>query len=768
MQKVSDLFSANAFTPCQVATLENGNAGFRVPEYQRPYDWSITNVERLMSDIFSGFERLSQPNTSAFTFLGTLILMRDGTQEERFRGQSFSIVDGQQRITTLALLSCALIQQLRKLNFDRPKLSNEIENWLKVEADHLEYQLGYCIYGNQIIKGNTLHAFPRIVRGAEDYRSDDEFEEMRSAIAMFLRDFYRYICGDDCEYEIPYFQSREGKKIIENYKKIQNYLESLNDPHWYDDKDCRFLESKRFQCSTKLWEKSLDVFGDGDKVSNAIRKVINSEFESHHHYFRTLMLLAYFSKCIVVTTVITTDETAAFDIFDALNTTGEPLTALEVLKPQVISYLGKGYKGSPCDLSFIEIDKIMQKDYPDTRRKMAETKELVISFSMYLEGLKVSKELGEQRKVLRQFFEQTKKTQNGPEKFMNALENVARYRSDYWVKKNNGRIDNYHADHKQADEVKLLSSFIADMKTSLTIPILSRYWIVCRQNNDFFLYFEVLKAVVAFLAIRRAATGGTDSIDTCFRDIMESGTGKKCGLSSGPNHQNDLLALDEIRLCLRSKLNSSKVRFETKEEWIRHVVDNPMYDNARPLVRFLLFGATHHAIPDKREIGLLTRDDIAQSDNRNYLTYDRWAHKDYLTVEHVAPISDKTDGWDQKIYHNPRLKNTLGNLVLLPTEENTSISNAPWSKKKIFYSLLTEFDKEQRRLLLDSANKEGMEFNENIKKMIDDGKRLSMLDGIQDVSNWDAMFIEKRSHRLASLAWDKLSPWLGMKNHVSS
>ena len=57
MQKVSELFKATACTPCQVANLENGSAGFRIPEYQRPYDWSSSNIGRLMTDIFSGFER---------------------------------------------------------------------------------------------------------------------------------------------------------------------------------------------------------------------------------------------------------------------------------------------------------------------------------------------------------------------------------------------------------------------------------------------------------------------------------------------------------------------------------------------------------------------------------------------------------------------------------------------------------------------------------------------------------------------------------------
>ncbi|MCY4227324.1 MAG: DUF262 domain-containing HNH endonuclease family protein [Gammaproteobacteria bacterium] len=764
MQTVSDLFSANAYTPCQVSNLENGSVGFKIPEYQRPYDWSTSNINRLMTDIFSGFERLSESEASAYTFLGTLILMVDAVQEPKFRGKSYSVVDGQQRLTTLALMSCVLITQLRKLNLDRPKFPEDIEKWLQVEEQHLEAQLADCIYGVQRIRGTSVYPFPRIVR-SEDYRSDDRYEEIRSGIGRFLKDFLRYIENDETDYQLPDYGTREGDKLIENYKRIQHYCKSLNNRDWYTEEDCRFLEPRKFECSINLWEKHRDVLGDGTRA--AINKIKDNP--QSHDFFRTLMLAAYFSKYIVVTTVVTADESAAFDIFDALNTTGEPLTALEVLKPQVISHLEKSYSGSECESAFREIDQIMEKDYPDTKKKMGETKELVVTFSQYLEGRKVSKELGEQRKELRQFFEKSKRTKDGPVKFMNALADVTRYRSDYWVSKNSGRINSYHPEHNQAEEVKLLSAFISDMNTSLALPILARYWIAGKLEHDFSIFIEVLRAVSAFLALRRAATGSTDLIDTCFRDIMAensfaSPSNKKFGLCSGSTHENALLTLDELTKALRDKLSSTKVNFNTKEDWINKVADIPIYKYARPLARFLLFSATHHTLPDPSDPNLLTRDATAPSDNREYFTYANWKDKRYLTLEHVAPQAENTAGWPSEIYRNSWLKDTLGNLVLLPTQENDSISDAPWSKKKIFYSVLIERNINQRNNLLQEAKNEGLQFSPLTENIISSATtfRLSMLDGIETVDEWNADLIQRRSRRLASLAWDVLSPWLGI------
>ena len=138
MKKVEDLFRAKASSPFETATLYNGNAGFMIPDYQRQYDWSKKNIERLHHDILNGFHRFSKSaDASAFTFLGTIILVEQTQKEKEFSGQSLAIVDGQQRLTTLALFACALCEALRKqlseTNFS--SISEDLAGWLKREAE---------------------------------------------------------------------------------------------------------------------------------------------------------------------------------------------------------------------------------------------------------------------------------------------------------------------------------------------------------------------------------------------------------------------------------------------------------------------------------------------------------------------------------------------------------------------------------------------------------------------------------------------------------
>ena len=75
-----------------------------IPDYQRPYKWTRRNVSDLLSDIsvVVSSEKIRQYR------VGTVILRKNG--------DSFDVVDGQQRILTLILISvCPLNHRLSKI-----------------------------------------------------------------------------------------------------------------------------------------------------------------------------------------------------------------------------------------------------------------------------------------------------------------------------------------------------------------------------------------------------------------------------------------------------------------------------------------------------------------------------------------------------------------------------------------------------------------------------------------------------------------------------
>lgn len=66
---------------------------FNIPRFQRPYSWDDENIQDLWDDVMSA--------DGDDYFIGSMVVYRESKQE-------FSIVDGQQRLTTITLLLCAI------------------------------------------------------------------------------------------------------------------------------------------------------------------------------------------------------------------------------------------------------------------------------------------------------------------------------------------------------------------------------------------------------------------------------------------------------------------------------------------------------------------------------------------------------------------------------------------------------------------------------------------------------------------------------------
>lgn len=75
----------------------NFNSFYKIPEYQRSYDWEDEQIDKLWTDIFSAME----DNFDTY-FLGPIILV------ENTKDNCYDVVDGQQRLTTLTILFCVV------------------------------------------------------------------------------------------------------------------------------------------------------------------------------------------------------------------------------------------------------------------------------------------------------------------------------------------------------------------------------------------------------------------------------------------------------------------------------------------------------------------------------------------------------------------------------------------------------------------------------------------------------------------------------------
>ncbi len=80
------------------------DAYYQIPIYQRPYQWTEENCEKLLDDLFSSYEHYKESDY----FCGSLVLIAIGKDSET-SATTYDIVDGQQRLSTFILLAKVLV-----------------------------------------------------------------------------------------------------------------------------------------------------------------------------------------------------------------------------------------------------------------------------------------------------------------------------------------------------------------------------------------------------------------------------------------------------------------------------------------------------------------------------------------------------------------------------------------------------------------------------------------------------------------------------------
>ncbi|MGL2765983.1 DUF262 domain-containing protein [Helicobacter pylori] len=90
---------------------------YQIPIYQRPYQWTEKNCEKLLDDLFEDYEKDSESDY----FCGSLVLVKSDLNSKT---ETYDIVDGQQRLSTFILLTKVLADLYNDCLLDPKNLKN--------------------------------------------------------------------------------------------------------------------------------------------------------------------------------------------------------------------------------------------------------------------------------------------------------------------------------------------------------------------------------------------------------------------------------------------------------------------------------------------------------------------------------------------------------------------------------------------------------------------------------------------------------------------
>jgi hypothetical protein len=778
--EAKDIFEANSKNVRDLLC-ENG-LGFYIPAYQRPYGWDKDKVNKLVFDTFHGFSELSRTDES-FTFLGTVITIHDihyrtvpAILQPDVPAKLLSVIDGQQRLSTLLIFCLALHNQIRiaKKKFFKNKKHEDftaIDGWLENIGEKVLGELEGTFIERQ--RSGDSPIYPRMIRSFDDKWSKQKvYAKYLSPISNLIFQYASTI-GDNRATEFRSHKRAgniEGEEALcDRFNQITNILKNLNSPNDEDDFEelptlKQIAQDSKFQIALINHEFPTEV----------CRELAKDDPPDFSDLLQFILIANYLLTRVALTVVRGKNEDYAFTIFESLNTTGEPLTAFETFKPQVVmaeedvahydqSNSHKHLTHVTDYLATFKVGEPLQKA----------TRELIINFASNETGHTLSKRLADQRRYLKDEFERHRNDRAAREKFIINLRDVADFTKHSWLDSPSLILHGLPIE-ATSNAVKLCLSFLYSLNHTITIaPIIRFYSQALIASGDQQVektkdLEAAIKAITAFSVIWRASRRGTKNIDKQYREIL---LGLNAKTSSAPPLARSLkrgssegtiepiVDLKLLKIELRARLEHRELGdIKSKDDFISQSMSIPSYSNNKKLSKFLLLAAHHDAISDPICEGLIKKGRSAVSP---CLTYEGFTEDRNITLEHIAP-QEQTSGWDEDIYANKETVHCLGNLVLAPQIANSSLSSRPWVQKRILYKALgASSQSEAGKILEDAKRSNGIEFGDSTQDIINKSKHLPQLIALGDrIENWNKDFVDLRSRRLLSLAYDEIYEWL--------
>ncbi len=735
---------------------------FIIPIYQRDYAWDKQQVKDLIEDVVEGVSTIYVKNDIKYcSYIGTVITADglDGSrrsQSSELPGNVWSIVDGQQRISSISLLVLALLFQLDEAILKAKKIiankKNEelldLSNWLHDETIRLDKVLRWRFFGS-----SGAYA-PKVIRSHSDSWTPEANNYLSPIPHMVML----------------YFKLREEGKL-------KNFSRSRNPPNW--PRSQKNFESERFidihshiqsfvaGSEVESWFDGLPQIEELLKSNSINIEFLNREIQKESElsevdllYFsnikRLLTFSSYFLDRVAFTVVKGMNEDVAFEVFESLNTSGTPLGPYETFKPKVIRLIPpQQYPGSRERAYIDKIDT--QLRLPSTQRQKNNLAvDSIINFSLGFDGQPVTKRLADQVYRLRETFGTVSNDEILRKEFLHLFWNSTEISYIFWKGTFNDNSEFETLIHGH-DDVLLCCQFLSDIRHTVVYPLVTRFYSNFLETN----YFSsedncdaeevrsVIKAITSFSVLWRAAWGGTAGIDSIYRKLMSN-------LFSKSVSSDRKITAEELKSSLRDSLLNTKAGqrgvIGNQRRWRELARTNPIYSQLE-LCKFMLLAAQHDCVPDTNSPGLIKKGAL---NSHACWTRNNFQNSDYW-IEHIAPAAPIAGQWDNDIYEDIRFKDRLGNLVVMPRLDNILAGNQPWENKRKIYEFLTESDLSIRQNKIDSS---GLLLTEHQKFLLLQSEYQPALKSIILRTQWDRDFINQRTDCLLDLAWNRLYAWL--------
>ena len=720
--------------------LQPGQALY-VPVYQRTYTWGADHIERLFEDIHAGISRAS-PSPGPPTFLGSAILFEGRNTvspkvNTALPAQVLHIVDGQQRLATMLLVlgQVRFLVQHSRQAIEKLDCSPEAQ-WIHANLQTLESQLKACLWVDHPSAAGAFKLLPRLIRQADDTWGDKETNaKYESDIAFYLHD----LAQQEVNSKAPSSYAKRPhlqlviESIDDHLRRVTDGTEEssmLGDMSFASD-----LSTLNRLLPSVLASEPISATTAGAEMLSAIRLAVFSQFLLNQ---------------VILIDVRAPDEDTAFSLFEPLNTTGQPLTPIETLRPLAVRAEGglDSYLGSRSDNAFQLVGQYVPDELEATERSKR-VSSLLTSFALGQDGTKLAHSMLEQRRYLRTAYN-NETSLEARRVFVEGIADTATFLSDVWEDAESPLITTGTPAERLSLQVLKSSNHL------IVVPLLVRYFERANQldtlesRQDF---RDIVRAALAFWTIWRSSRTTTSGIDSVHRGLIKSGLGATSlpPLARSATAVSDMPKPGEVKAALRSLLKSG-LAVADFDAWSSLVNSQQLYETTRVLARYILLCAHDDAVPDLSATGHAIRGAVG---SWRTLSLEVW--RGHYTVEHIAPQQKRsTDtSYASELYDEGDI-NRLGNLTLLPANLNRLLGNKNWPFKRDVFQMVSMTDKDERIAALREGNLYGLGAKSKALLESSDFMPFCKFVATHQADEIDRSYIGERGKRLAALAWERL------------
>lgn len=353
----------------------------KIPHYQRPYKWDDERVSRLIFDWQDN--RLSSEDTSKEYFAGAVVTVADQRKTDEH-----SLIDGQQRITTLFLanfINFILLRNLILFEIER-KRCGKIESY----SDSLRKATQFVFRDKNIIE-HFKHATERL----KQLSDDDKMDELHTQEDNYMKEFYDLLWLPQHTYEeYPLIEDYQEAVVHKIYNHLNDNALNLHyDRSSFNSSLNRVLsqfyfvfEGNSIPLKYKIWNES--QLSENETIySNALITIIKTlekitpkhgVFHTYAHNLHTK--LAEFLDEVKVCVIQTGATDDAYTLFEVMNDRALELDDLDLIKNQFFKEFvqkNKNLTESEIDSNIQKLDKQWGDDIFNHQKMRIQDKKLV-------------------------------------------------------------------------------------------------------------------------------------------------------------------------------------------------------------------------------------------------------------------------------------------------------------------------------------------------------------------------------------------------------